>query len=391
MGLSAGAPRATSQQGSSWDGRYKPLCPPSYHFDYDWQSCWPNDAPPRKRPAKGSLWEDACRCEAGYSWLADSEHCWKRGSLPGVVFQPSPVLGAGAASCEPDEYWDEILQICQKYKNPYECPEGSTWDDTDPLADPGCVKCYTNTEWTFDSYAWDCNEDDLRMIGDAITRSLEVLRPAVNMLEAMKGDDAYALYLWNYDFDAKGSIRRAASPREWLGPYTETEHDMLHAALTTAIYRFTIDPQLIRCQKSCKRHNAYYTAGRIHLCKPWFDEDDAEERAKTMVHEALHVALPFWYVNMPRDVRESICWHTPPNKVFPTRKCYGRDNAEKLANRLDIKRWVLNQETSHYHRFFAAGINVDNIVEWLFGRSSQYFRCTLPIGALTRAQFHGFP
>lgn len=62
-------------------GPEKPLCPPSYSFDYDWQSCWPDGVPHRK-PKSGELWKHACLCAPGWSWLAVERKCWERGAIP---------------------------------------------------------------------------------------------------------------------------------------------------------------------------------------------------------------------------------------------------------------------------------------------------------------------
>ncbi len=64
-------------------GPDKPLCPPNYTFDYQWQSCWPNDNPPAHPPAFGQQYEHACKCPPEKSWLAREKRCWTRGQVAG--------------------------------------------------------------------------------------------------------------------------------------------------------------------------------------------------------------------------------------------------------------------------------------------------------------------
>ncbi len=84
LGLTAAGvhPWAAPTVGDVLKAPPKPLCPPTWDFDYDWQSCWPADVP-HPPPPVGSQWEHACRCGPGMSWLATVHTCWTHGTRPG--------------------------------------------------------------------------------------------------------------------------------------------------------------------------------------------------------------------------------------------------------------------------------------------------------------------
>jgi hypothetical protein len=226
-------------------------------------------------------------------------------------------------------------------------------------------------------------EDEINLAAEA---AIAILDPAVRMVDVMESQSPeYREYLWNYGFggpliDSDPSLGGGGDPsmRGWFGTFDEDGFFVIANAIRTALARITTDPVRFACHIAGNAHCAgapqYHNPGShtIHLCREWRDEED--QRVWRLIHELLHFAFPGHLVNVPRDVKHSLCI------AGTSTKCY-RDDAMTLAHLPWITKDVLDVVHWSNKPFRASFINVDNINNWVHVRAAEWGTCTFPPGA----------
>ena len=94
-----------------------PVCPPRYHFRYDYQACFSNYHPPVRNAPADQLHKYACVCDKNHSFVVGGPKdgdCWKWGT-PEVAVGDLPKPGefsGGEQHCPPGYVWDSRQQRC---------------------------------------------------------------------------------------------------------------------------------------------------------------------------------------------------------------------------------------------------------------------------------------
>ena len=378
-----------------------PLCPPGYHFNYDYQACFADGSPARRIPA-GQMYKYACRCEGGHSWIPDWNNCWRWGAPPpnaGFTVPTADGLGPGEQYCPPGFTWSTAEQRCVFG----ECPEGQLLSVSQQQCltnhCPSLSNASFNVRWT---HTWgDCVgayddwEDD---VTDALQWAFKRLDPALRMLEVMiAAPEAYAEYLWHFDYYLGEVIEGTgggggASPAAWFGDYDPFVCMLVHATLSTAWHRIVGDLGLhIRCINAgicCSSGGANACTLRlghggiiIRLCKSWRAHGPAAQ-GRIMLHELLHFGQHVFSGKFPDDIRSSQCTAVQESDIGDdSPRCYASPNAEMLARNTHITRsfWYFGKKNIR-----AAALNADNYVWWLMNRwdKDEFHTCTLPGGSL---------
>ncbi len=265
----------------------------------------------------------------------------------------------------------------------------------------------------------DIDGDFEAKINEAISWLAQRVAPALLMVRLMRDTEdvmvvidsqviSYAEYLWNYGFSPglDGNIWLFSDPsmRGWLGPFgpdSSLKLEMLDEALTRCLCRCTWTdtntlqtfsgaadaedefavlhkPVIFRCWNGdvCGGAKAYVTGNIVNLCDEWRDTENAETRARTLLHELLHYSLEGWFHNFPNDQRQIGC----TGGGLPD-KCYGDEDALYLAQNLQLEDLAHNQGDLSNVWFKKAFRNIDNWRAWLAARFNAWGSCTVPVGA----------
>jgi hypothetical protein len=356
-----------------------PLCPPGYEFDYAWQSCWKKGEPPPPIPPGEPRYPHACRCPSPKeTYLAPEDRCWVRGSLPHQV----PTASADITLPVPPE--------TEGVDSP--CPGAQTWNpDLEKCGKPAACHGVMDCCWSDVVPQWKkplttCNSgNDKDLVTAAVTQAFAWIDPVYRMLKLLAGHQPeYVEAVWNFDY-------HKTSPKHWLAPYIPHHPGngdflllMVREIVTKAWSRLSTDPVIIWCEKTCTHTTAWFHANTIHLCNKWFSpERTPADRAKTVLHEVFHFALPYWISNMPRDMKA--CSETEDGCSGGSDKCYGRPCAEYLAENQHITGSAWDQNANSTRHMPASLMNIDNYVYWCRSRfeilgeyGDFYEECALP-------------
>ena len=402
FGASTGAQAAPYPVPQSLQAPPRPLCPPLYTYDYEWQSCWPDDSPPPGPPP--SPYQHACRCPPGESWLVDEWECWTHGDpVYGAVdtIPLPPGLSGGEHECDIGFVWDTAMQRCVFD----ECPQNWYYD----VSLDACVNMVSQCqppppiEFVWQHLPTDCvgSGDGWRNeINDAIGWSVTRLFPAWKMLKEL--DEApvelawWKQHMWEQAGDHTPPLSPGSPSMEyWFGEYDDYLLELVTWVVSRALFRVlpgTPHPVQIRCDTlgaCCDGDDACANllatqGGRIKLCEGWHDSDPPDQ-AIIMLHELNHhVLLGRLYVQddaadnpPPHDVlAPSICIHDDTDG-----ECYFEDNSIALRQSGATLR-CFDQEEGEWRNVRATVLNVDNYVYWLASRFNVFEWCTLPPGAM---------
>ncbi|MBK6923451.1 MAG: hypothetical protein IPH07_39050 [Deltaproteobacteria bacterium] len=313
----------------------KPLCPPGYQFDYEFQSCWSG---PHRRPKPGERWKHACKCAPGESYLAIERECWRRGALP------------GGSSVHGRELVADVSRTC-----------GGNFQ-------PACESEFEESE-TWIKYDF-CTRGEQLKLKAAAAQARRVASSAARFLAniATLPEDQIEFY-WNFaDLGGAAVIvdvawRRSPAPSYWFGPYeperlARAQHvaqlvsDRLRHGFS--YLNWTTWPLHIRCANNCSGQSVialHWAEGFVKLCpRVWtlFDSPNgfldrpggSDGLAMVLFHELCHRSglLP-----LLRDAGS-----------------YGPIPARSL---------VLDGE------FDTAFRNIENYVYWAFARYAWFGKC----------------
>ncbi len=352
----------------------KPLCPPGYHFNYHWQCCLRSNGTVPAELGGKPLHAYACRCPAGYSYVASGQlkgQCWERGKVPTQV-RPPAGIGLFWGHDEPVGDDEEPDPNAPK---PITCPDGLEYDPELDLCVDNTEKDYCDLSVSIRTWWWDCDGWRDR-IHDAATWAAWRLDPAYRMLYQMlfryywggAQGRAWARAMWDYGPEF-------SSLKGWIGGFSEFRLLLGVRTLARALSKVTDDPWLIICHTNqCGAHpgaGAYTSYGRITLCPAWFDETPAE-RGQLLLHETLHFCNTLWLVHVMRDSDASICEGGLDDK------CYDDENALLLQAHPEIRESVYDQENHVTINTAASVLNTDNWAGWLRKRFLRYGCQSLP-------------
>ena len=408
FGTSPGPQAAPYPVPPSLEAPPKPLCPPLYTYDYDWQSCWPDDDPPPGPPPQP--YQHACRCPPGESWLVDEWECWTHGDpmlAVGDTVPLPPDLSGGEQECNSGFEWDDLEQQCVFVG----CEEGENFSPLDLECKLNICPSTDGVGIDWQHYHGDCVDgwDDYYFdrVNEALHGAVEYLDPARRFLAELlylheEGFDDWVEYYWNFGFgsveDSSPEPDRPWDPSlvRWFGPFHPVILRLAYDIVNWALIRITEPPGIhIRCHNldsSCSGA-AYSTAassashvGTIHLCPRWSHENTPVERVWYIIHELFHFAFPIanphtalQITNMPHDVKDSNLCDSGDSSV-----CYRQVDAASLADHLEETRIILDNSGIIGHvPAPAAWSNVDNYTSWVFSRFIAWGPCLYPHGALT--------